>query len=118
MAASAPAVEMDTEQGVRLATFRFDAQHPKAAAILVHGVGVSCRFEFLRTTCDGGLRDRYEDSALDIMRRAGISILGYDHQSHVFSIFELVELAEKADLDFVTVGINIWAESPQVMDAP
>lgn len=71
-----------TEQGVRLATFRFDAQHPKAAAILVHGVGVSCRFEFLRTTCDGGLRDRYEDSALDIMRRAGISILGYDHQSH------------------------------------
>jgi hypothetical protein len=29
-------------QGVRLRTFRFDAESPKAAVILLHGIGVGC----------------------------------------------------------------------------
>jgi len=69
-------------QGIRLTTFRFDAKSPKAAVILVHGVGTGCRYEFLRATHKGGPHTQYKDSLLDVLQRAGITCLTYDQQSH------------------------------------
>lgn len=68
-------------QGVLLRTFRFDADSPKAAVILVHGIGVGCRHEFLRATHDGGPHSVYKDSLIDVLQRAGISVFTYDQQS-------------------------------------
>lgn len=70
-------------QGLRLLTFRFETakRPPKAGVVLVHGVGVGCRHEFLRATFKGGPHARYEGSILQVLRDAGITVLTYDQQS-------------------------------------
>jgi pimeloyl-ACP methyl ester carboxylesterase len=72
-------------QGVRLRTFRFDAESPKAAVILVHGIGVGCRHEFLRATHDGGPHSKHKDSLIDVLQRSGVNVFAYDQQSHASS---------------------------------
>ncbi len=46
------------------------------------GFGGGARFDFLRATHPGGPHANYKDSVIEVYRRAGLTVLTYDQQSH------------------------------------
>ena len=67
-------------QGLQLSCYTFPAKKPVATIIFHHGYSVYGRFEFLRASKQGGLHDSYDDSFIQVMRDAGLTVVVMDMQ--------------------------------------
>ena len=67
-------------QGLQLSCYTFPAKKPVATIIFHHGYSVYSRFEFLRASQQGGPHDSYDDSFIQVMRDAGLTVVVMDMQ--------------------------------------
>lgn len=68
-------------QGLRLPVYTFEAKVPRATVILVHGIGVSARHEFLISHSPGGVHTKFEGSFIDALVKHNVSVVAFDQQS-------------------------------------